>query len=132
MTVVTLTLPLPPRQLSPNFRPRFWKEKADAVREYRFNTKVLGLKRRQEVGLAAPLTPPVTADILFVVKDARRRDLDNLLSSLKAGFDGMVDARLLEDDSSAKLRIGSLAAQPRRKSVNEPAHVHITLCGAEA
>ena len=35
----------------------------------------------------------------FYFRDLRRRDRDNLLASLKAAFDGLADAHILEDDS---------------------------------
>jgi len=36
---------------------------------------------------------------VFYVRDRRRRDRDNLLASLKAAFDGVTDAHVLEDDA---------------------------------
>jgi hypothetical protein len=47
----------------------------------------------------------VKASVTFVVKDSRRRDGDNLLSSIKAGIDGLVDGFLLKDDSMGALRL---------------------------
>lgn len=40
-----------------------------------------------------------TALCVCYAKDRRRRDRDNLLASLKATFDGLVDAWVLEDDA---------------------------------
>lgn len=39
-----------------------------------------------------------TTQATFYHKDSRRRDRDNLLASIKAGFDGLRDAGLLIDD----------------------------------
>ncbi len=41
--------------------------------------------------------------ITFIVKDKRRRDLDNLFSSMKAYIDGLVYARVVADDSADKV-----------------------------
>jgi Holliday junction resolvase RusA-like endonuclease len=41
-----------------------------------------------------------TCQVHWYARDSRRRDKDNCLSSLKATFDGLVDAGLLEDDSA--------------------------------
>lgn len=38
-------------------------------------------------------------DVTFVLPDARRRDLDNLVSTLKPLIDGAVDAGVIVDDS---------------------------------
>lgn len=38
-------------------------------------------------------------EVRFILPDARRRDLDNLISTLKPLLDGIVDAGLIADDS---------------------------------
>jgi len=38
--------------------------------------------------------------ITWVAKDKRRRDIDNLFASMKPYIDGLVAARLIEDDSA--------------------------------
>jgi crossover junction endodeoxyribonuclease RusA len=42
----------------------------------------------------------------FFYKDKRRRDPDNAIASLKAAYDGIVDAGLLPDDDADHMRRG--------------------------
>lgn len=104
---LTLRLDFPSRELQPNGRPNRYA-KADAVRAYRYDAKaeakrVMGTTYRPG---DFPLRTPVKADVTFVVTDDRRHDTDNLIASIKAGWDGMVDARLLLDDHSKVLTWG--------------------------
>ncbi|MFH1141265.1 MAG: hypothetical protein V1724_06330 [Chloroflexota bacterium] len=43
--------------------------------------------------------------IRWEAKDRRRRDLDNLLASMKPALDGLVAAGVLEDDSAQALSV---------------------------
>ncbi len=52
------------------------------------------------------LNSPVLATVTFHVTDKRRRDLDNLMASIKPLWDGIVDAGILQDDSAEYLRHG--------------------------
>ena len=93
---MTITLPLPPKGLSPNDR-MHWAWKAAAVKKYRSwsaaaTTEQL-CKNPKYRGWAAAKVQPV-----FYFKDKRRRDRDNLAATLKAAYDGLVDAGLLVDD----------------------------------
>lgn len=45
---------------------------------------------------------------MFFVKDNRRRDLDNMLTTVQ---DALVRAGILEDDSWKRLRVGMLDAE---------------------
>jgi hypothetical protein len=52
--------------------------------------------------------------LTFCIKGGRGigyqpRDIPNAIAAFKAGFDGMVDAGLLVDDSSRHMEIGSVA-----------------------
>ena len=44
--------------------------------------------------------PCLMRRLTWVAKDKRRRDIDNLFASMKAYIDGLVAARLIEDDSA--------------------------------
>ena len=127
-SVVRLRLPLPPKELSPNARIH-WAQKARAAADYRLAAKVEGLNAKRASGLVVPLVTPVSMGLLFILKDKRRHDLDNLLASIKSGLDGLVDAGLLADDTAAVLRIDSLEARPQEPL--EPACVHVTLTAAQ-
>ena len=73
-------------------------------------------------GYAKPITPlpaPVTADVVFIVPDNRRRDEDNLLASLKAAWDELVSIKLLADDAHGQLhvRFGGLQVAKNERGV---------------
>ena len=86
---------LPDRDLSPNRRLHFmqlYRAKEDAKDE------AMALVLEQ----GAPPEPIQKAHITitWVAKDKRRRDIDNLFSSMKAYIDGLVHAGLIADDSA--------------------------------
>lgn len=93
--MINLTLPWPPKDLSPNARVH-WTKRSKAAKAY-----------RKECGwhvVAAGPRPKfapsglITLDIEFVEPDKRyRRDLDNMLASIKAGIDGIADALGVND-----------------------------------
>jgi Holliday junction resolvase RusA-like endonuclease len=60
---------------------------------------------------------------VFVVPDKRRRDLDNAMASLKAGFDALVAAGLLVDDDSEHLK----HAAPEMRVEQGQKYVEVTL-----
>lgn len=58
--------------------------------------------------LKEPFQKRVEMSIMFYVKDNRRRDLDNMLTTIQ---DALVKANILTDDSWQYLRIGKLDAE---------------------
>lgn len=92
---MTITLPLPPRELHPNARVHFMA-RAKQTKSYRFHAAVV--VRQTRVGVAERWKT-ATVQATFYFKDKRRRDKDGMLSSLKASFDGLADAGLIADDS---------------------------------
>ena len=122
--IVRLELPAPPKELSPNARSD-WHVVAREKATYKNACYLLARNARQLAdGVVFPLNPPVTVIVTFVVPDRRRRDFDNLLSALKAGFDGIVAAEVLADDSAWDLRLGM------EIEVGKQAGVRVTLEGA--
>lgn len=118
--VIRVTLPLPPRELSPNARTH-WARKAVTVRSYRFCAKVLA-------ACSAPVAPgwdTATAAVTFFLPDRRRRDKDNLMASLKPAWDGIADAGVVTDDA------GLTQLPPRLEVDRENPRVEITLTQAE-
>ena len=97
---VTLRLPFPPKELSPNVRVPHWAVFAHAKSYYRKHCWGEAFDQTN-----ARLSPPVHARVTFVVPDRRRRDADNLAASLKSMWDALVDAHVLADDSADKLTI---------------------------
>lgn len=90
---LTITLRLPPKELAPNGRV-CWQAKARAKREYRAHAKV----RAFLVINDPPLWRRCQVKCWFYFAQARRRDPDNLLAWMKAGFDGLTDAGVWADD----------------------------------
>lgn len=90
--MLTLTLPWPPRELSPNVR-QHWSKLAQAKRRYRaacyLAAKSQGARELDAEQLAVRMR--------FVPPDRRARDLDNLIASMKAGLDGLADAIGVDD-----------------------------------
>lgn len=90
--VVDLTLPWPDRRLSPNARVH-WSRRAKAVKLARQEALALafeaGARRLRITGqprIAMTFCPP-----------DRRRDMDNLIASMKAANDGIADALNVDD-----------------------------------
>lgn len=88
---VVVTLRLPDRRLSPNARV-CWQAKSRAVKAYRTSAFF--------IGQCFPMRwKAAEAEATFFFRDKRRRDRDNLLASLKAAFDGIAAAGVVEDDA---------------------------------
>ena len=92
---IRITLALPPKELSPNARVH-WAKKSRAVRAYR--ALAMAVARGYFAGNDPPRLTQAKCQATFFHKDRRRRDPDNLLSSLKQVWDGFVDAKIFKDD----------------------------------
>lgn len=68
-----------------------------------------------------PLEGRVELSVKFYVKDQRRRDLDNMLTTIQ---DSLVRGGIIEDDSWQKLRIGGVDAELDKE--NPRAEITIT------
>jgi Holliday junction resolvase RusA-like endonuclease len=95
---LTLTLPLPGPACSPNSRTH-WRSKARAVKTLRSAARIVAMDAVNRMG--RPFNPLKTATVraTFYHPTIRRRDKDNLLSSLKGAFDGLQDGGLIADDN---------------------------------
>jgi crossover junction endodeoxyribonuclease RusA len=85
---------LPDSKLSPNARLHYmllYKAKREAKEEAYVIAK--------KVGVPDKPYHRVHITITYVSKDKRRRDMDNLLASTKPTIDGIVAAKVIEDDS---------------------------------
>lgn len=94
MSSITVTLPIPPRVLSPNARCH-WRVKAKATKQYRF---VAVWEACKECGLVGPRWKAARVQVRWFTKTKRRPDADNALASLKAAFDGLTDAGVWVSD----------------------------------
>ena len=88
-----IELPWPPSALSPNARGH-WSKKAKPAAKYRADAKLVTRKRHNFSGA-------LHLDITFHPPDKRRRDIDNMLSSIKSGLDGISDALGIDDSEWA-------------------------------
>jgi len=109
---MTVTLRLPPRELSPNARVG-WAARAAAVKWYRESARLIALVA---LSRKKPLWTKARVRCRFYFADRRRRDRDNLLASMKAAFDGLADAGVVADDCGMihqPVEIGIDRALPR-------------------
>lgn len=85
----TITLPWPPASLKPNSRKKHLHSTSDRKK---YKAACWALAK------AAKIDPSLThLDITFHPPDNRRRDLDNLLGSVKYGLDGVATAMGVDD-----------------------------------
>lgn len=91
--MLTLSLPWPPRALSPNTRHGHWSSLARAKKSFRqacaFTARSQGATRIE--------APEAAVSLVFVPPDRRARDLDNLIAAMKAGLDGLADVISIDD-----------------------------------
>ena len=119
MTVLQLTLPWPPRELSPNAR-LHWRRLAAAKKSYR---QACAMVVRQQ-GAGKIDAPALAVSLTFVPPDRRLRDLDNLIASMKSGMDGLADVFGVDD------RAWTLTAAMDRENVGGMVRVEVSPCGA--
>ena len=88
-----ITLPWPDRRLSPNARVH-WSRRAKAVKLARQAALALAF----EAGARKlRITGQPRIAMTFCPPDRRRRDMDNLIASMKAANDGIADALNVDD-----------------------------------
>ena len=88
-----VTLPWPPKALSPNARGH-WSAKSKAARAYRAACFAL----TKEANIAKPDTEGrLHLWLDFFPPDRRHRDDDNMIASFKSGRDGIADALGIDD-----------------------------------
>ena len=113
MSAITITLDYPPRELSPNYRPKYRQEVYPIKRAYRLACKVDALNAR-DCKTEYPLKGPIEAHAVFVVNKGPMPDGDNCLASLKAGIDGVCDAGILKNDRDIASWSVSVVKGPKR------------------
>mgnify|MGYP000088322541 FL=1 len=89
---MSVTLPWPPAQLSPNFRTRRHSYVSRKRKEYRQACADAAWRSGARPGRDLRL-----AKIVFHPPDARNRDDDNLTAAFKAGRDGLAEAMGVDD-----------------------------------
>ena len=93
--MLTVRLPWPPAELSPNARAHHFA-KARKVKAYRTGAGWEALQAFNAAGRPR-MTGPVAVSVTFHQPDNRRRDLDNMLASIKAGLDGIAETVGVDD-----------------------------------
>lgn len=88
---ITIELPWPPRELSPNARTH-WGRKSKIAKSYRFACGTL----TKAAGFKAP-EGKLYFWVTFCPPNRRSRDDDNLLASFKSGRDGVADGLGIDD-----------------------------------
>lgn len=111
---LTITILLPPKELSPNARCH-WAKKAKAVKRYR--ELAHGCTLEALAGRRKPRWKSAEVVIRGYFPTARKPDADNFLAALKAAFDGIVDAGVLVDDNGLFLTIEPLQVDRERPRV---------------
>ena len=90
--VFEVTLPWPPKALSPNARTH-WRKKAPILRHYKAACWAL----TKEVNGVVPAGSKLALWLDFYPPDRRHRDDDNMIASFKAGRDGLALALGIDD-----------------------------------
>ena len=95
--MITLILPMPPRELSPNARV-YWRTKHKVAQKYKDDCALICLNRLvRNNNKNNPIKPHL--NIIFNPPNKRRRDLDNLLASFKYGIDAISLATGIDDSN---------------------------------
>lgn len=94
MTVHSIRLPYTRPPLSLNDRGH-WAKKARATRDVRRDVALVLRAAR------IPAVSRVSVQLVYVPRDNRRRDTDNLVATLKAVADAVVDVGVVPDDTPA-------------------------------
>lgn len=88
-----VSLPWPPKDLSPNARVH-WLKKSKSAKAYRKACWALC----KEAKITAPKDGPIHLWIDFYPPDRRKRDDDNMIANFKSGRDGIADALGVDDN----------------------------------
>jgi len=95
--LLTVRLPLPGPALRPNGGHGHWARVSRARKKYRADAGLLALAEARERSFRECLSRAIVG-VVWCSPNARRCDGDNALASLKPGFDGIVDAKIISDD----------------------------------
>lgn len=111
-------VPLPPKQLSSNRSHDHWRGRAAATAEYRQLVGWLAKEKAVAERWPVAICGVNRVSLVFGVKGSRKagryapRDEANAVAAFKAGFDGLVDAGLLVDDSRRYMELGEVVISP--------------------
>ena len=104
MNTLKIVLPFPAANLNPNRRSgRSWQATADEKAEAVQVGKIATLEALE--GKRPIIATPVKFSITFYCPDHRRRDIDNLLASLKPSLDGIANATGIDDSMIEEMQL---------------------------
>lgn len=114
MKSLLVVLPLPPIEVSPNYRSRTHHARMRGIASYREAARVIGLAAKRKEGWEAP-DLAVARSTFYLGRTrlkkaggddrlARPKDRDNAMACLKAAFDGLCDAGVIQGDTAAHFR----------------------------
>ena len=92
--MLEITLPWPPKELSPNAR-LHWAKKSKAAKSYKRVCWALAVQAGAKTGI--PWDGDIHLWIDFYPPDRRHRDDDNMISAFKSGRDGLAQALGVND-----------------------------------
>lgn len=116
---VTLTWPISQWPNPNRDRRLHWAVNAKRAKAIRASAKIAAL---QTMFTIAPLRSPVEVELMWAFPDRRPRDLENWSS--KALLDGITDAGLIADDSSAHIARTVRTQDPER---SPRGHLRVTV-----
>ena len=108
--MIEITVPYPPKELNPNTK-LHWAAKMGYIKMYRGTCKAIACESSHVIP-----DGDLVLDLEFFPPDNRRRDDDNMISSFKAGRDGIAEALEL-DDVRFQLRVRTRDKFPGGKVV---------------
>jgi Holliday junction resolvase RusA-like endonuclease len=98
MTSLTITIPLPPKEVRNNWRGH-WAKKAAAVKTCRTETRLIAVRAIASSEMSDGLPwKKASVKVTAYFPTARHLDPTNLIDALKPAFDGLQDAGVIEND----------------------------------
>lgn len=97
MTSLTITLPLPPKEVSQNARCH-WRKKGPITKKQRIDALLCAVYVVNRSVLVSPRWKKASVKIRAHFPTKRHPDPMNFIGSLKASFDGLEDAGIIEND----------------------------------
>jgi crossover junction endodeoxyribonuclease RusA len=94
---LTVTLPWPPKEVSPNARVH-WRRKHKAAAKQKVDALLVATSAMRAAGVeVGDLEPPLRVKVDFYPPDRRARDQDNMVASMKSALDGVSKAIGVDD-----------------------------------
>lgn len=103
---ITIRLPLPPRELSPNARVH-WGRRHRHSKAYRAIARVAAMEGTMDTALGLDWSHS-EVKTTFYHRDKRKRDGDNLIAMMKSAYDGIADFLNVDDVGWIHVRIERL------------------------